>query len=120
MPVPQLVPGVLLVPSTHAIAPDMQDVVPFLQTLVLPLQALPAVQVTQAPEPLQTWLVPQLVPAILLVSSTQVMAPVVQDVVPFLQAVGLVVQALPAVHETQLPEPLQTMLAPQLAPGALL
>jgi hypothetical protein len=120
MLVPQLVPAVLFVPSTQAMAPLEQEVVPFLQMLELPVQVLPAVQGTQPPEPSQTRLVPQLVPADLLVPSTQVMAPVEQAVVPFLQAVGLPVQVLPAVQATQVPEPLHTMLLPQLMPGDLL
>ena len=45
------------------------------------------------PPPLQTMLLPQLVPAALLLLSTHVVAPVEQDVVPFLQAAfGLFVQ----------------------------
>jgi hypothetical protein len=120
MLVPQLVPAVLFVPSTQAMAPLAHDVVPFLQMPGLPVQVLPAVQETQAPEPSHTRLVPQLVPADLLVPSTQVMAPVEQEVVPFLQAVGLPVQVPPAVQATQEPEPLQTMLLPQLIPGDLL
>ena len=64
-------------------------------------------------------LVPQLVPGALLPPSTQVIAPVAQDVVPFRQMFGFVVHALPAVHAPQTPLLLQTMLVPQLAPGAL-
>jgi len=91
-----------------------------LQTFGFPVQAPPAVHATQAPDPLQTMLVPQLVPADLLPPSTQVIAPVEQEVVPFLQMLGLVVQAAPAVQAPQVPEPLQTMLVPQLTPAALL
>jgi hypothetical protein len=120
--VPQLVPAPLLLPSTHVIAPVVQDVVPFLHAAPgFVVQLLPAVHVPQAPEPLQTMFVPQLVPAALLLPSTHVIAPVVQDVVPFRQAAfGFVVHVLPAVHAPQTPEPLQTMLVPQLVPAALL
>jgi hypothetical protein len=62
-------------------------------------------------------LVPQLTPGDLLPPSMQVMPPLEQEVSPFLHAPGLVPQAIPAVHEAQLPAPSQTMLAPQLAPG---
>jgi len=107
--VPQLVPAVLLVaPSTQVIAPVAHDVVPFLQALGLVVHALPAVHDTHVPEPLHTLSVPQLVPAALLLPSMHVIAPVVHDVVPFLQLVGLVVHALPAVQATQMPLPLQT------------
>jgi hypothetical protein len=118
--VPQPVPGVLLPPSTQVWAPVVQENVPFLQTLGLVVQEPPAVQPTQAPEPLQTRLVPQLVPADLLAPSTQVWAPVVQEVTPLLQLFGLVPHAELAVQETQVPEPLQTRLVPQPTPGAVL
>jgi hypothetical protein len=120
--VPQLVPAALLPASMHVIAPVEQDVMPFLQPAFgFVVQPLPAVHVPHAPEPLQTMFVPQLVPAALLLPSTHVIAPVEQDVVPFLQAAfGLVAQALPAVHATQVPAPLQTMFVPQLVPAALL
>jgi len=47
------------------------------------------VQATQIPEPLQTMLVPQLTPGDLLLPSVQVIAPVMQVVVPFRQVFGL-------------------------------
>jgi hypothetical protein len=119
MLVPQLVPADLLLPSMQVWAPVVQEVVPFLQMLGLVVHDEPAVQATQPPEPLQTWLVPQLVPGDLLPPSTQVRAPVAQEVVPVLQAVGLVVHDEPAVQATQPPEPLQTWLVPQPTPGAL-
>ena len=50
----------------------------------------------------------------------QVIAPVVQVVVPFLQTPGLPVQATPAVQATQVPLPLQTRSVPQLVPAVLL
>ena len=89
MLVPQPVPGDLLAPSTQVLAPVEHEIMPFLQMLGLVLQAAPAVQATQPPLPSQTWLVPQVVPAALLPPSTQVCAPVEQELVPFLQEVGL-------------------------------
>jgi hypothetical protein len=86
----------------------------------LPMQEPPAVHETQVPPPSQTMFMPQLVPADLLVPSTQVMAPVAQEVVPFLQLFGLPMHDWLGVHPTQPPEPLQTMLVPQLTPGDLL
>jgi hypothetical protein len=120
--VPQLVPAALLLASMHVIPPVEQDVMPFLQAaLGFVVQPFPAVHEPQAPEPLQTMFVPQLVPAALLLPSTHVIAPVEQDVVPFLQAaLGFVVQPVPVVQEPQSPEPLQTMFVPQLVPAALL
>jgi len=121
MLVPQLVPPILLLPSAQVIEPVVQEETPFLQMLGLPVHAPPAVQGTHAPEPLQTMFVPQLTPGLLLVPSTQTGAPLVQAIIPFLQALlGLVVQDMPAVQATQVPEPLQTMFVPQLAPADLL
>jgi len=116
--VPQLVPPALLPPSTQVTAPLEHELVPILQMLGLVEQAWPAVQATQVPEPLQTMLVPQPTPGDLLVSSTHVIAPVAQEVAPFLQALGLPVQEMPTVQATHVPEPLQTMLAPQPVPPA--
>jgi len=99
-------------------APVEQEVVPFLQTLGLVVQAAPALHATQAPAPLQTWLVPQAVPAAALPPSTQVMAPVEQELVPILQLVGLPVHDCPAVQAMHMPVPLQTMLLPQATPAA--
>jgi len=120
--VPQLVPAALLVlASTHLLAPVAHDVVPFLQALGFVVHEVPAVQATQVPLPLQTMLVPQPVPAALLLPSTHVIAPVEHEVVPFLHAAfGLVVHEFPAVQATQMPLPLQTWLVPQLAPADLL
>ena len=120
--VPQLVPAALLPPSTHVIAPVEHAVMPFLHAAFgFVVHALPAVQVPHAPDPLQTMFVPQLVPAALLLPSIHVIAPVEQEVVPFLHAAfGFVVHALPAVHAPQTPTPLQTMFVPQLVPAALL
>jgi len=58
-------------------------------------------------------------PFVLLPPSMQVIRPVAQEVTPTLQALGLVVQATPAVQATQAPASLQTMFAPQLVPAGL-
>jgi len=120
MLVPQLIPAALLLPSTQVIAPVEQEVAPFLQTFGLPVHDWPEAHDTQVPEPLQTRFVPQLAPAALLPPSMQVCAPVAQEVIPFLQLVGLPVHIWPAVQATHMPVPLQTMLVPQLVPAALL
>jgi hypothetical protein len=119
MLVPQTTPPDLLLPSTHVCAPAVQDVTPFLQTLGLPVQAAPAVQATQVPAPLQTMLVPQLVPAALLVPSMQVVMPVVQETTPFLQMLGLAAQAMPGMQSSQ-PPPWQNLFVPQAEPSGLL
>src|SRR5438552_12741871 len=120
MLVPQLTPPALLPPSTQTNCPVEQEVVPFLQMLGLVVQALPAVQPTQLPLPSHTRLLPQLVPADLLLPSTQVIVPLEQDVEPFLQMFGLPVHDWPPVQATHMPLPLQTRLVPQPMPGALL
>jgi hypothetical protein len=121
MPLPQLVPGALLVVvSTQVIAPVVQAVVPSLHLFGFVAQVVPAVHGTQVPLPLQTILVPQEVPAVLLPPSTQVIAPVVHDVMPVRQTPGLPVHELPAVQATHVPLPLQTMFVPQEVPAVLL
>jgi hypothetical protein len=63
---------------------------------------------------------PHEIPAITLPGpSTHVGAPVAHETMPFLHAFGLPLQPLPAVQETQVPVPLQTMLVPQAVPAAL-
>jgi hypothetical protein len=82
MLVPQLTPGPLLPPSTHVMAPVEHEVVPFRHAPGLPVQDVPAVQPTHDPEPLQTMLVPQPVPALFAVPFTHVDMPVEQDAMP--------------------------------------
>jgi hypothetical protein len=66
-------------------------------------------------------LVPQVVPAGVLPESRQTGAPVLQSMTPVLQgAPGLVLQALPASHITQVPLPLHTMFEPHAAPAPTL
>lgn len=57
-------------------------------------------------------------PTPLLPKSTQVCVPVKQLVCPVRQGLGLVPQAAPAAHVTQVPVPLQTWLEPQVVPAA--
>jgi hypothetical protein len=86
----------------------------------LPEQLCPWLHVPQNPFPSQTWFMPHGDPAVTLpVPSMQVGAPVVHDVTPLLHADGLPPHAVPAVHMTQVPEPLHTMLLPHAVPGAL-
>ena len=117
---PQDVPAMtFVVPSTQVIAPVLHEVVPFLHEDGFPVQDVPAVQATQVPEPLQTMLVPQLVPPAFGVLSTQVCTPVVQEVMPFLHAApGFVVHGWPLAQTVHWPLALQTELVPQLVPGA--
>lgn len=82
------------------------------------MQLLPATQATHWPEGLHTRSVPQLVPAGLSASSTQIGAPVEQSVTPRRQAApGLVVHGSPCAQATQLPVWLHTWLVPQLVPA---
>jgi hypothetical protein len=116
----QPVPLGLFPPSTQVWTPVAQEVMPSLQALELVVQAAPAVHATQAPELLHTMLVPQLLPAVFCVLFKQVMAPVVQLVMPVKQGFAFVVHAWLGVQEPQLPLPSQTMLVPQLVPPILL
>jgi len=69
----------------------------------------PAVQATQLPVAVQTWLVPHDVPAGFSASSTQTGAPLEHSMTPRRHALpGLVVHDAPVVHATQVPVGLQT------------
>src|SRR5580765_324634 len=92
---------------------------PVLQGVGFVVQFAFAVQAMQAPDPLQTMLVPHAVPPGLLASSTQAWAPVAHEVMPVLQMFALVVHAWPALQATQAPAPSQTMPTPQLVPAAV-
>jgi len=104
-------------PSVHTGLPVVQLVTPCLHAVGFPLQACPVAQPMQLPPELHTRLVPQLVPADFWVPLTQVCAPVLHDVVPLKQTLGLVVQLCPAVHALQVPLPLQTWFVPQVTPA---
>src|SRR5689334_15452404 len=106
MLVPHPVPPGLLPPSAQVCAPLAHEVVPFLQPLGLPVHPWFAVHDTQLPAPSHTRLLPQPVPAALLVSSAQLWDPVAHEVVPFLQMLGLPVHPWFAVHATHAPAPL--------------
>jgi hypothetical protein len=98
----------------------LQLVTPVMQVLGLVAQAALAVQALHTPAPEQTWLLPHEKPAARGAPSTQTWAPVAHEVTPTAQALGLPTQACPAVHDTQLPVPLQTCATPQLTPAAVL
>ena len=109
MPTPQLVPGVLLVPSLHVVTlPEEQVVVPFLHGLLLPVQVWFAMQAPQKPLPSHSWPPVQVAVGGLFMPSMHTEAPVVHEVTPLRQTDGLFVHAIPAVHGTQVPVPLQT------------
>ena len=74
-------------------------------------------QVPQNPLPSHTWFDPHDVPADTLPGpSTHAEAPLAHEMMPLLHGDGLPLQPLPAVHDTQMPALLQTMLVPQLVP----
>jgi hypothetical protein len=120
MLVPQAVPAERLPKSRQTGAPVWQLTMPVLQAVGLVEQFAFGVQVAQLPLPSQTMLAPQLVPPDLLLPSTQVCAPVAQEVTPVLHVFGLVVHGCPALHAAQVPLPSQTMPTPQLVPAAVL
>ncbi len=116
--VPQVVPGALAAPSTQLDAPVAHEVTPSKHALFgLPLHAVPAVHEMQPPPPLQTWLAPQWVPGALSLKSTQLWLPLAQLVMPVLHALGLLVQAAPAVQAAQAPAASHTKPEPQAVPG---
>ncbi len=120
-PAPQLRPAVRLAPSTQVGEPVVHEMVPARHADGLPEQVAPAWQATQAPVPLQTWPVPQVVPAEVLPESMQRWVPVLQSVMPDLHgAPGLVLQLTPAVHARQLPLPSHTWPEPHATPAATL
>jgi hypothetical protein len=83
MLVPQLVPGFLGAESTQVCAPVMHEVTPVAHTAFgFDEHVPPAVQDTQLPELLQTWLVPHDVPGDFNVPSMHVCEPVMQLVTP--------------------------------------
>lgn len=116
---PQDVPAPTLpVPSTHVEAPLAHEMMPVLHGDGLPLHPLPAVHDTHVPALLHTWLVPQLVPGALFVSSRQVGTPVLHALMPFMHAAcGFVEHDWPIVQMVHWPFALQTWLVPQLAPA---
>lgn len=109
-PEPHAVPAALLLPSTQVVAPVAHEVRPLRHAgLGLVVHATFAVQVTQLPLTLHTWLVPHVVPAGRLPESMHVCAPVVHEVTPVLHpGLGFVVHAVPATHATQEPFALHT------------
>jgi hypothetical protein len=117
--VPHDVPADRLPKSRQTGAPVKQLVMPVLHGVGLVEQFAFAVQAAQVPDPLHTMLVPQVVPPARSASSTQVWAPVAQEVVPVLHMFGLVAHDCPEAQATQPPLPSQTMPTPQLVPAAV-
>src|SRR5262245_25837368 len=117
---PQAVPADRLPKSVQTGAPVAQLTMPVLHGVGFVVQFAFAVQATQAPLLLHTMFVPQLVPAGSLASSAQVWAPVAHEVVPVLQAPGLVEHGCPLAQAAHVPLPSQTMPTPQLVPGVRL
>src|SRR5580765_8295951 len=120
MPTPQLVPAAVFAPSVQVVWLPVHIVLPCLQALWLPVQLWFATQAPQNPLPSHSWPFVQVVVLDLFVPSMQTDAPVVQEVTPFRQTDGLVVQVAPAVHAVQVPVPLHTKLVPQVVPAAVL
>ncbi len=114
---PHGVPASFAEPSVQVGAPVAHELMPLAQMFGLPEQVTPAVQATQLPVPLHTWLVPHAMPAPLLLPSTQVWLPVLHAVVPFLQVFGLPAHVIPAVHATHWFEMLHTRLLPHGVPA---
>jgi hypothetical protein len=105
---PQVVPfGICAAVSSQVWTPVAQEVTPTRQAFGFSAQGSPATQAEQTP-PLQTWSVPHAVPfASGTKVSTQVCAPVAQEVRLCVHA-PKAVQSAPATHALQTPVPLQT------------
>jgi hypothetical protein len=120
--VPHVVPSVRFVAvSAQMGVPVVQVIAPALHALGFVLHACPCVHEMHVPVPLHTMFVPHTTPPPSFPGpSTQVWPPLAHDVTPSLQGFGFVPQELPAVHETQPPLPLHTLLVPHDVPGAAL
>jgi hypothetical protein len=104
MPEPQPVPGGWGPPLVQIGAPVVQAKTPLTQTPPsFPVQVFPAAQAMQLPTGSHTWPEPQVVPASRLPDASLHFGVPEQARTPFLQAVGLVAQAAPSTHATQLP-----------------
>jgi hypothetical protein len=115
--VPQPVPfasGVAV--SRQVSAPVAHEVTPWRHAFALYEHAVPAVQAPQRPSS-QTWFVPHAVPSASGIPvSTQVCAPLSQDVTLWVQAPAMV-QSRPATQALQTPVPLQTWPVPHSMPA---
>ena len=113
--VPQTVPLTRFAPLSAQVMVGEQDVKPAWHGL-LGVQARPAVHATHAPA-LHTMLVPQAVPFWTFPASTQMGAPVLQVIAPVRQGRPEMAQVASAVHSTQAPVALQTLLVPHAMPA---
>jgi hypothetical protein len=114
-PEPHVVPGVLLPVAKHWFAPVVHEIAVVCASQGLPLlQAVPEVQVEQAPLPSHTLFEPHVVPGDLLPVAKHWLVPVVHEIAVVWVWQRLVLShAVPVVQATQLPLPLHTMLEPQ-------
>lgn len=120
-PEPQLVPAVFTAPSTQVEVPVVHEVTPSRQLEGLVVHAVPATHEMHAPVPLQTWPVPQVMPALAFDESRQRSVPVLQSLTPVLHGLpGLVVHGWLATQVMHWPFPLQTWLLPQVLPPSTL
>jgi hypothetical protein len=117
-PVPQLAPGLLVVPLVHAAG--LQTVAPSAHGSLLVVQATPAVQVTQAPL-MQSMLLPHGVPSRALSPSPQVLPSAPQVTRPSRQGapgldpqVSCVEQVAPSAPPSSRPEPTAASTMPPI------
>jgi len=101
--------------DTQIGCPELHDVVPVRQGLLLGVHAVPAVHAAQIPL-VQTSFVPHAVPLAAFSVDTQIGCPELHDVVPVWQGL-LGVHAVPAVHAAQIPL-VQTSFVPHAVPLA--
>jgi hypothetical protein len=116
--VPQALPGVFGVPSTHVMTPVAHEVTPFTHTPPVFIEhAWPAVHSVHWPLALHTWFIPHPVPGAFAAPSMHACTPVAQDVTPDAHALELPVQDCPSLQATHAPFPLHTIPAPHDVPG---
>ena len=113
---PHVVPSSTAAPALHTGAPLPQAIVPDAWHGVV--QAIPLLQATQLPEPLQTPVGQVTPPPVFPVPSMQV-GPIEQSITPALHLLGLAVHPEPGTHPTHVPVS-QTRFVPHVAPSALL
>lgn len=102
-------PAIALTSSRHRVEPVLQSVLPSLQGAPgLVVQVTLGTQAPQFPLASQVWLVPQAVPAVLLLPSTQREDPVLHSVMPFRHGDGFVEHVMLATQAVQEPVAEQT------------
>jgi hypothetical protein len=119
LPAPQEVPSARTEVAVQTWVPVAQEYAAVRTQGSVRVHAAPAVQAMQAPDELQTWFVPQAVPAGLEVRVVHTGDPLEHSNVAVAAQGSVEVQAAPWVQATQAPAALQTWFVPQDVPAGL-